>query len=141
MPLTWDLTKIENHKEVCWIKNEDEATSEGHPGTYRLSTVTETLIFATMAVKLGSITEANADDFYARLKIIEKLDGPFMFKIEDGERKDMLFTPEMVQAHIGLVCNVSNESFAKFLGTVRADYKALKHQYKAALRQKEKVTT
>lgn len=133
MPLTWSLEDIKNYKEVCWIDNDDD--------TRRLSTVTETLIFATMAVRLGSITEANADDFYARLKIIERLDGPFMYKIEDGERKDMLFTPEDVQAHIGLACNVTSESFAKFLGTIRDQHKSYKRQYKAALRQKETVTT
>lgn len=139
MPLTWSLEDIENNKEVCWVPT-DEIDEDGDR-LVRLSTVTETLIFMTMAVKLGSITKANADDFYARLKIIEKLDGPFMWKMEDGKKVDRYFTPEDVQAHIGLACNVTNESFTKFLGIFRSEHVSHKRQYNAALRQKEKVMT
>lgn len=139
MPLTWSLENIENYKEVCWVET-DEKDEDGTP-LQRLATVTETLIFMTMAVRMGSITETNADDFFGRLKIMEKLDGPFMFKTVDGEKVDYYFTPEDIHAHIGLVCNVTTESFSKFLGVVRDDYKQRRRQYKAAMRQKEVVTT
>ena len=140
MSLNWNLEAIENHKEVCWIKT-DEKGDDGEPRV-RMNPVTETLIFMTMAVKLGSITEANADEFYARLKVIEKLEGPFMFKTEDGKKVDVYFTPEDVQAHIGLACNVSNETTTKFFSGLRQGlFKSHKNHYKAAMRQKEVVTT
>lgn len=139
MALHWNLEAIENHKEVCWIET-DEKGDDGEPRV-RMNPVTETLIFMTMAVRMGSITEANADDFYARVGLIERLDGAMMHKYEDGERKDKFFTPEDIHAHIGLVCNVTTESFSKFLGVVRDDHKQRKRHYKAAMRQKEVVTT
>lgn len=139
MPLTWSLEDIENYKEVCWVET-DEKDEDGTP-LHRLATVTETLIFMTMAVRMGSITKANADDFFGRLKILEKLDGPFIYKTVDGEKVDYYFTPEDIHAHIGLVCNVTTESFSKFLGVVRDDYKQRKRQYNSAMRKKEKVMT
>jgi len=128
MSLNWNLESIQDYKTVCWIEQED--------GTTRLNPVTETLIFMTMSVQMGSITEANADEFYARLKIIEALDGPFLYKNEDGKHQDRFFTPEDVQAHIGLACNVTTESTAKFFGHLRTQhFKTFKGQYKASLRK------
>ena len=132
MPLTWDLSQIKDHRDICWIGDE-----KGDEPDIHMNPVTETLIFMTIAVKLGAITEANADEFYARLKIIEKLDGPFLSR----QGKPEYFTPEMVQTHIGLVCNVTNESTAKFFGSLRTGtFKDYKRQYKSAVtRQKDQV--
>lgn len=138
-PLTWSLEDIENHKEVCWVET-GEKGEDGKP-LYRMNTVTETLIFMTMAVHMGSITETNADEFYARLKLIEQLDGPFMWKTEDGKKVDVYFTPEDVQAHIGLACNVITESFSKFLGVVREDHKQRRKEYHRAMKKAQEAVT
>ena len=128
MPLTWDLTRIRDYKTTCWIENED--------GTNRLNPVTEALIFMTMSVKLGSITEANADEFYARMHFVEQLGGPFLTK--KGE--PYWITAEDVHAHIGLVCNVTTEPTAKFFTSIRQNYfTPLKAQYREAV-EKDPVT-
>lgn len=133
MPLSWQIDQIKNYQDLCWIPT-DEIGEDGEPRV-RLNPVTETLIFMTMAVRLGSITEANADDFFARVKIIEKLDGPMM---TDSHGTGRCFTVEDIHDHVGLVCNVTSESVTKFLGILRDEHKARKRQYRAAIKQAEK---
>jgi hypothetical protein len=132
------LEAIEDHKQRCFVET-GEKDSDGEP-LYRMATVTETLIFATMAVQMGSITEANADEFYARLKFIEALDGPFMYQSKDGERSDRYFTPEDIQAHIGLVCNVSTTTTAAFFGHLRREhFKSMKGHYQREIKLRKSV--
>jgi hypothetical protein len=94
MALHFDLTGIENGDELY---NADGTDLDG---------VTKTIVFATMNVGLGSITDENAGEFYARLTILDKLMGPF---ITDDNYKSLL-TPEVVIRHIGLKTNVAKES-------------------------------
>ncbi len=70
-----------------------------------LTVVTHCLIFATMDVGMGTITEDNAGRFYARLRIVEKLFGAK----RGNDKGDVFFTPEEVRDHIGLWTNVSPE--------------------------------
>ena len=108
MSLNWNVENIDNYKQVCWKED----------GT--LNPVTETLIFGTMAVGLGSITDKNVDEFAARFRIMEKIHGAFLYKPGPGGkgRVDWLLTDEDFIAHIGLVCNVSNETRAKWAGRI-----------------------
>lgn len=57
--------------------------------------VTHSLIWLTMAVGIGDLTEKTAPEFYARVKILEKLDG-----------SKVKFTPDMIRKRIGLNTNV-----------------------------------
>jgi hypothetical protein len=59
---------------------------------------TQSIIFTTMSVGLGEITEKNWLEFYARMNIIERLGGYTPIP------------PERVKEHIGLSTNVSNET-------------------------------
>jgi hypothetical protein len=127
MSLNWNVEQVVNHEQVCFIET-DEKDSEGKP-LRRMNPVTDALIWATISIKLGEITEANADDFYARLAIMEKLSGPFLV---DGEGNSRYITPEEVKAHIGLYCNVANEQPVKFFASIRQhDYAQLKATYKS----------
>lgn len=69
--------------------------------------VTKTLIFATLSVGLGKISNKNIDEFYARLIIVNKLDGIGAILTPDGER---MVTEQEVIDHIGLFTNVSDET-------------------------------
>ena len=111
MSLNYDLSNIENYETVCWI-------GEKGADDRRMNPVTETLIFGTMAVGLGSITDKNVDEFAARFRVMEKVHGAFLYKVEDGKRVDWLLSDEDFIAHIGLVCNVSNETRAKWAGRI-----------------------
>ena len=106
MSLNWNLEAIKDHKQVCWIGDDDDA---------HMNPVTEVLIWGTMAVGLGSITDKNVDEFAARFRIMEKVHGSFLVK---GKGKPWLLTDEDFIAHIGLVCNVSNETRAKWAGRI-----------------------
>jgi len=100
MPLSWNLGKIKNHKEVCW--SADEA------GDRHINRVTDTLIWCTMFVGIGEITEKNAPQFYARVRFIEVMqEAPFLYDLGgDTPRIPRPITLADVEAHIGLSTNV-----------------------------------
>ncbi len=104
MSLNWDLTQIENYKEVCWEKNEDDTTT--------LNPVTESLIWLTMGIGWGKITEENQAEFYCRVSLYEKLFGTMLSYWKDGKKVSVAITPEDVRNHIGLSTNVGKETDA-----------------------------
>ena len=77
----------------------------------RLSVTTHCLIFASMSVAMGSITDKNAKEFFTRLSMLETAFGAFR---RDEEGKATPFTFNEVKAHIGLRTNVSEEANAAF---------------------------
>ena len=95
MSLDWNLEEIQGNKELCWIDAENDKV--------RMNPVTETLIFATISTGIGKITEENWSEFYTRLKVFEKLEGPFLVK---GDGSDWWIEPSDVENHIGLSTNV-----------------------------------
>jgi hypothetical protein len=108
MSLNFTLDTIANYKEVCWIGEGDEA---------RMNPVTEALIFGTMSVGLGSITDKNVDEFAARFRVIEKIHGAMLYKPDpenEGQIIDWYLSDEDFTAHIGLACNVTNETRSKW---------------------------
>lgn len=106
MSLDWDLTKIKNCKEVCWEKDEN--------GNDKLNPVTESLIWLTMGIGIGSITEDNESDFYCRVVMYEKLFGTMLSYWKDSKKISVPITPEDVHSHIGLRTNVSKDTDASF---------------------------
>ena len=94
MSLDWDISEVKNHEEV---------TVEGAPWV-----ITETLIWLTMAVDMGQITEENHEEFFKRVSIWETIHGPSMHKWnkETEEREPMPMTLEDVERRIGLSTNV-----------------------------------
>ena len=108
MALTWNLDAIKDHKQVCWIDNPENVNPE--LDSVIMNPVTKALIFATMSVDIGRITEDNAGEFYARLRFFERLWGEFVF---DGDGKPHWITPEEVTAHIGMYTNVVTTSRAR----------------------------
>jgi hypothetical protein len=106
MSLDWNLTKINNNLEVCWEKNED--------GTDKLNPVTESLIWLTMGIGMGSITEDNQSDFYCRVAMYEKLFGTMLSYWKDSKKVSVPITPEDINNHIGLTTNVSKDTDAAF---------------------------
>jgi hypothetical protein len=98
MSLNWNIEQVKDNKQVCWLEDG------------QMNPVTHTLIYSTISVGLGSITDKNLDEFVARFRIIEKLHGPLIWR--DG--KESLLTDEEITAHVGLYCNVSNETRAQW---------------------------
>ena len=110
MSLDWQVDGIENYKEVCWIPT-GEHDSDGEPLT-RMNPVTEALIWGTISVGMGQITDKNVDEFAARFRVIEKIHGAMLYKPNpEGKGKlDWYLSDEDFIAHIGLWCNVSYET-------------------------------
>jgi hypothetical protein len=106
MSLNFSFDKIKDYESVCWIKDDSE------PHGRRMNPVTNALIWGTISVGLGAITESNIDEFVARFRVIEKIHGAMLYKPNpDGPGTvDWFVSDEDFIAHIGLVCNVSNES-------------------------------
>lgn len=103
MSLDWQLTKIRDYETVCLV---DDGT-----GRQILNPRTNALIYATMAVGMGDITEKNAPEFYARVRYWDLL---------HGIRPDERITPADVWAHVGLHTNVSMEGNEQWLRRIWA---------------------
>ena len=99
MSLNWQIDSIKDYKTVCWMENGE------------MNPVTNVLIWGTISVGIGQITDKNVDEFAARFRIIEKLDGPFLIAREEKRR---YVTDEEFIAHIGLSTNVHTETRAKW---------------------------
>jgi hypothetical protein len=68
-----------------------------------MRSVTNSLIWATMSVGIGEITEKNWKEFFVRLKAVEGVYGPLLY---NGETNKSLLTEKEVFNHIGLSTNV-----------------------------------
>ena len=113
MALSWDLTKIDNRKELCFIPDKEEE------GKGRLHAVTEVLIWATILVGFHQITEKNYKEFHRRLIEWEVVAGGMLsVGMKDGTRTDRMPTIEEVQAHIGLSTNASSKTSRQWLANL-----------------------
>jgi hypothetical protein len=111
MSLNWNLSKIVDHDTLCWLP-----AAEGQKDEDRnMSPITNAIIWACMGNDIGTITEANYLEFYARCMMMSKLFGTPLCKFEDGKRIGIDITVEDVKAHIGLSTNVSTKSRAAFI--------------------------
>jgi len=87
------------------------------PGVYMMTQATQALIFLTMSVEIGRITEKNWREFYGRVHAEEKLNGPRRWRRKsetDTTSVPIYFTPQEIYDHIGLGTNVSKKSEAKW---------------------------
>jgi hypothetical protein len=96
MALNWNIEKCQNFEEL--------KTDKEWP-------VTDILIWATMIVSIGTITEKNYKEFYARLHLVEKLSG----SLTSVNGKENYITLEQVKRRIGLQTNVSTIPRSTFL--------------------------
>ena len=102
MALTWDITAVQNTKELCWIPSKEEA------GKVELNPVTNTLIWATMLIGFSKITAKNYKEFHRRLVEFEVIVGHGMIDYwEEGERKSRMPTLQEIQDHVGLAANAT----------------------------------
>lgn len=81
----------------------------------------EPLGFYMMFTEIGpELTEKNAEDFYIRCKIIDKLIG-HLYWIESAP---LIVTPEIIKEHVGLKANVSPVPFTKWAMRQISNFKA-----------------
>lgn len=131
MALHWNLEKCADTEALFQTYEQDGETIR------RVSGMTEALIFASMVTGLGkdwSLTEEFAPEFYARIKLLEKLNGPMAFRPDGkGGHEDWFCTFEDVKRHIGMTVNVSPVSRTAFLkNAVAVNLDADARKYKRA---------
>jgi hypothetical protein len=90
MALSYQLSEIENWRELLYADG--------------VLPTTQRVIFATMAVGLGRITEKNLAEFWTRVRMIEAI---------DGVHKRLTLAD--IQRHIGLRTNVGDETKTQWL--------------------------
>jgi len=116
MAIRWNLEDIKGYKELCFYEDKDPIQ-----GGTMMCAVTESLIYATMFIGINEITKKNYLQFFARIKIYEKVQGALRSK----GMKDIYYTLEEIEQHIGLGTNAStltNRGFSlKIYNTVLVD--------------------
>lgn len=103
MSLNWNISKVKDHKKLCWVTAEHDAPEDGtKKGDRVMAPTTNALIWSSMIVELGSITEKNADEWRWRLnRLVEIGCAPY-------NRGDKPWVPTLdeIKAHVGLSTNV-----------------------------------
>lgn len=94
MSLNWNLTAIADYETLCFIGEGEER---------RLNPVTDALIWYTLTVDIGQLTEKSFEEFFARMVIYDALRGPLLW--EAGGYRSI--TREELRQHIGLNTNAS----------------------------------
>jgi hypothetical protein len=131
MSLDWNITKLKDAESI--FVHDDEGNRKRMDPTY------ESIIFYTMIVGIGEITEANKDEFFARVALHEKLFGAVVtMPGEDGKVIDVFTTPEDIEHMVGLNTNVwPKETEAKWLKRTAGRF--LKDQRQIATKKLETV--
>lgn len=111
MSLDWSIADIRNHEEVrvCYDpyrRNEDLLTRDEIENSLK----TEALIWLTIGVGMNQITEANHEQFAARVIAWELVHGPYL-RLNDEPHS---LTLADVKRRIGLSTNASKMTLPQF---------------------------
>lgn len=105
MPLTWDVTKIENYHHITTSPaTRGEKVEKWHP-------VTEQLVWLSMICGFNHITEKNCINIATRIATYQKVRGACMVA---QDWPSIYITFEDVKMHIGLQTNASKYSDVKW---------------------------
>src|ERR1035437_5992486 len=112
MSLNWNVGKCKGFKKTGHTEDgKDTFAVHDVDGKEIPWAVTNALIWSTMGLFLGGITEKNVVEFATRLSIYQRVFGASL--TVKGEPR--FISTQEVKAHIGLETNVSDESRAAFL--------------------------
>ncbi len=123
MPLTWDVSKIIDYKELCWNPCDPPEIGDDGENRAMIDGVTDGLIWATLMTGIGTITEANYEEFWSRLEMNSLINGKYL---RFGKGATWLGKPipetksgyslEMIYRHIGLKTNAyfRDETYRKW---------------------------
>jgi len=145
--LNWEVTKIDNYEQLVWLTVADTVTDEeidqrcmqgesfrheemddGTKKYWALNPITNMLIWATLEIGIGDITEKNYHEFWMRMAMCDGIHGFRVIEIQDGETTRRSITLEEVRQHIGLRTNVfPKESTTKFYNKLLKRQKQRRH--------------
>src|SRR5512133_2041820 len=101
MSLNWTINKVKDFEKTCYIDVD---------GNKQLSHATNALIWLTMGVDMGEITNKNKDEFFSRVQKYEKILGA----MRQDDKGFVYVTKDEVYAHVGLGTNVRTLSAKAF---------------------------
>ena len=107
MALTWDISKIKDHKAL-WVPDPDNKEM------FQLNTKTDALIWMMLFIGVYDITEENVGEVFERTAMYERVGGSICKKRVKGRIEDDPFTYEDICRHVGLKTNAGNMTRAQF---------------------------
>ena len=114
MSLNWDMANVTDRDEIAF-------TPVDADGNRQMMWWAETIIFATMPIGLGEITAKNAEEFWYRIDMYQKVAGG----LASGPDGPAMIEPGHVRSLIGLRTNVFPAStlaqFAKRMREISQD--------------------
>lgn len=119
MALNFDLSAVKTRLGDRWDELTTSPDTRGKPeGEQKWHPVTDTLIWMSMAVDLGTITEANLDEWNFRVGLLRKCSGrPHM----TGGVGDFDIQRQDLVNHIGMVTNVTTKKRSQWLARIFAE--------------------
>lgn len=139
MSLNWNVTDIADYNELVWLPVPDSVTDEeidqqcmggatyrydeaddGSKTYWQLNPITNMLVWATIEIGIGEITEKNYHEFWMRMAMCDGINGLRVIDVETDDdgvvtKSRRSITLEEVKQHIGLKTNVfPKESTTKF---------------------------
>lgn len=130
MSLNFNLSKIQGYERLCFgttpcTECQEVGTDfdtgktckvcEGKGVTRIIEPMTENMVFMTMHIGMGQITEKNHLEWYTRAHLVELVLGPAVYKMEDGKKTKIPIQLMDVKRHIGLGTNASTKTRSQFL--------------------------
>jgi len=106
MGLAWDITKIDDYKNKCWVEVEGQDKRTLNP-------TTDALIWACMSINMRGITETNTEEFYTRYLMASHA--------MERDSRECWLTLEDIEDHIGLGTNVTTRTKAQFHKQIAQD--------------------
>jgi hypothetical protein len=122
MALHWSVANIKNSDDVCWLTATKNSVMDGRVrGEEYLHPITNTLIWATMAIGLSEITAENLDEWEARYALAYQTRWLSPLSVWNGQpvgpngENAHCFTERYItrgdlERHIGLSTNANDES-------------------------------
>ena len=125
MAIAWDLTKITDYKDVCFIENVWPPASDRNSKVSRgkgeidnrpvsMNPITEVLIFATTFVQMNNITKKTYKEFHTRLKEFEVATGMRGLVLNTKTKEYRMPILEEIRYHIGLSTNATTSDRRKW---------------------------
>lgn len=102
MALTADYTRIKEYEKIVYENGE-------------LKPRVEALVFVTMFVGMGELSEKNFDEFLDRITLWEKVNGSFLKHSNEEGITPVPFTQENLKPYVGLRTNASTKTRKRFL--------------------------
>lgn len=114
MALSFNFSAVHNHERVT---TDPTDPNKWHP-------VADALVWLSMICGFDEITEKNCDKVADRVLGFQKATSPYLCRLVNGKRVDVLVTPDDVRRFVGMTTNaptMTDSQWLKRLGMIAMD--------------------